>query len=1024
MRGINTDKGVDILLDILRQSQVIRTNLTKSENKEALETKEIDADISYSPRAYLRRTDTDKDIMLSRKGRHINQRKNEEDYNRTKSMIESILNRMTARDYMKLSEEGFKAEDLTIEALTFAVEIIKDYEGSSDASIEKDLDIEKEQLKGVKELAPYEELSREDIKKAMEAENLPIKEDSVERINVALKLSEGIPHMDKKDVLYLLNKGLTPSIENLYKARYSKQSNEAIEKLSDAEWKKLIPQVCEIIEDNETIADNEILEDARWLIENKIPLTKDNIDLLISFKDLRKNYNKEMIFDRILRGMKEGVLPGDVDLIEKGRQNTLQITELSAKRQLEEIRLKMTLEAAMLLEKKGIHIETETLEKVVERLLFEEEAYYKEIYIEESEESSLKLIQLTSEGMDELKKMPIHVLGATLGNRRNITMSGLLEAGRTIISELDRAKEAYEVFFTMPRAEYGDSIKKAFLNATSLMEEMGIDNTEYNHRAIRILGYNRMEITKESIEQVKAYDLSVNYLIQNMNPGVAVQIIKGGINPMDIPIDELNSRIEILNEQGYSSLDKYSSYLYKLEKEEGISEDERKAYIGIYRLLYQIEKSDGAALGALIKSDQEVTLNHLLTALRTNKKGEMDYKINDAFGLIEDVSFKQESISDQLGAVFHKNTTEDMTNATDTYFKEAAVLGEVQGAIIKELLNSLTPNKLHQLHSSILNIDGKSGGESKTLLDAWETIGNMKTEQLLEYIKSIETNLAADQAYYYDKLRDMQEAYSNCDRSIRFLNDFKIPCTTSNLVMAGQVLNNSSKVFKRLFGLINDKEDEKDEKSQKSLKKNLELSDTLIDNDTMTKAYEQLEQDVKALIEDEALGEHIDFKELTQLKSMGMQMSFLRNLAKREFYQIPIEASGKITNINLTIIRGKESGGKVTVSLLSEKLGNIRAEASLKDSKLSGYIASDHIGSLKILELQTEPLKLVAQEENITIKQLNFCLQQAPDTIYIYQNSPDQEGDKSPETERILYRVAKALILMMRSAEEADSAVA
>ena len=56
----------------------------------------------------------------------------------------------------------------------------------------------------------------------------------------------------------------------------------------------------------------------------------------------------------------------------------------------------------------------------------------------------------------------------------------------------------YEALFTIPRAEYGDSIRKAFSNMYSLMEEMGIENTEYNQRAIRILGYNRMVINMKT----------------------------------------------------------------------------------------------------------------------------------------------------------------------------------------------------------------------------------------------------------------------------------------------------------------------------------------------------------------------------------------------------------------------------------------------------------------------------------------------------------------------------------------------
>ena len=42
--------------------------------------------------------------------------------------------------------------------------------------------------------------------------------------------------------------------------------------------------------------------------------------------------------------------------------------------------------------------------------------------------------------------------------------------------------------------------------------------------------------------------------------------------------------------------------------------------------------------------------------------------------------------------------------------------------------------------------------------------------------------------------------------------------------------------------------------------------------------------------------------------------------------------SGKLTNINLTIIRGKSDAGKVTVTLSSDKLGNIKAEARLKEN--------------------------------------------------------------------------------------------
>ena len=50
-----------------------------------------------------------------------------------------------------------------------------------------------------------------------------------------------------------------------------------------------------------------------------------------------------------------------------------------------------------------------------------------------------------------------------------------------------------------------------------MLQEMGLESTPENERAVRILGYNRMEITEESIAQIKDWDAEVNTLIDRMN---------------------------------------------------------------------------------------------------------------------------------------------------------------------------------------------------------------------------------------------------------------------------------------------------------------------------------------------------------------------------------------------------------------------------------------------------------------------------------------------------------------------------
>ena len=112
----------------------------------------------------------------------------------------------------------------------------------------------------------------------------------------------------------------------------------------------------------------------------------------------------------------------------------------------------------------------------------------------------------------------------------------------------------------------------------------------------------------------------------------------------------------------------------------------------------------------------------------------------------------------------------------------------------------------------------------------------MPIEKLLDQIKAMETNPGDDQAYFYEKLNQLRKIYENCDQAIHFLNNFKIPCTTGNLIMAEQILNNSMDVYKKLL--------------HRNLKKKSQLTDKLIDKKTINEAYEQLEQEAKDIIEE------------------------------------------------------------------------------------------------------------------------------------------------------------------------------
>jgi hypothetical protein len=255
----------------------------------------------------------------------------------------------------------------------------------------------------------------------------------------------------------------------------------------------------------------------------------------------------------------------------------------------------------------------------------------------------------------------------------------------------------------------------------------------------------------------------------------------------------------------------------------------------------------------------------------------------------------------------------------------------------------------------------------------------MPVEALFDKVK-FSGNKEADRSDTQEEnLQEIREAYKNSDQAVRFLDDYKVPCTTTNIILAGQLLSNDNSFFKKLYNL----RDEKDEqKSRNHLKKIDELTDTLDNRDTMNEAYAQLESEVGDILSEEAQSEKIDSLRLAQLKSINLGMSFIRSLAKKEVYQIPVETKNGITSVNLTVIRGAKETGKVLVSAQSDQLGRIKADLSVKDQTLNGYIACDNGDGIKKLKSGIEELDTVLKEEKITVKNLDLCLQKVENETY------------------------------------------
>lgn len=1032
---------------------------------------------------------SDWESILAKKEDEAKKSEQDEKYKETKTKLEKIGSKLTNQDCGQLEKEGFAVEGFTVDGLYEALNRIKASEtGISNNNGRKMTSFDKDTLD-----------------ERLRNENLPVTDDNISKLSKALQLSGSVTNMDDKAMQYLISTGAQPTLQNIYKACYS-SAIQSGESLSEITWNQLADQVNGVIDSAGFEVNAENRSDARWLLENNLPLTEETFAYRKELESLKTD-SPDDILNRVLDGMRKGISPEEVSLIspdsssaqrvisninsisdeavsqairegdgltinklytiqEKIAQSNVnqtnggsevnqekldskeadaeavdenkeaavtkddQYEELKAKRQLEEIRLKMTLEAAGRLKEKGFSIDTEELSKVVEELRKLEDNYYRDRLREadaDISDQSVQILKDTTESIEKLKFIPCNVLGTTLTTGSSETITGLLTEGSKLQAEYEKAGTAYESLMTVPNSEYGDSLKKAFDNADALLNQMNLLDTEQNRRAIRILGYNQMEITQDNINKVKAYDRQVTDMMNNLNPAVTVRMIKEGINPLNMPISDLNDKIDRIKEQGISSEDKYSTYLRNLEKQDGITSEERKAYIGIYRLLYNIDKSDGAAVGSVVNSGREVTLGNLLTAIQTSRKGSLDAVINDEFGTLQNISHSKETIAEQLDSFNGRNEQEYQEQSHHNGQKEGqsaddAVKAQTEylNRILKQMKEEMTPQKLMEAGSNqLLTEVSQSQMTVATALSSdrsiWEHVKGVPVEKFLEQLQNAQDN-SVDDEVYRNKAQELRELMKNPEQSIRFLNDYKLPSTPMNIMLANNVLSNGESVIKKL---IKQKNENNIESSENNLKEINELSDKLVDKSSMQEIYEKLETDTKETLNQAFSQEIIDSRRLAELKSMNQQMSFIKKLADKEFYQIPIETDKGIINMNLTIVRGTQTSGRLSVNVVSNQLGNIKAEFSLKDQVLKGFFSSDNQSGLEQLHKNIGAIENAADENNVTIKQMDFGVQTRENDSYTYQNSGDTASDttSSGETERTLYRIAKAIIQTVRMAE-------
>lgn len=604
-----------------------------------------------------------------------------------------MSNTMSDEDYAKLQEEGFDFGSMEPEEAVTIVDKIKAElarAGKRIAGYTDDLDLE------TLAAALGSQTLAQAVADSFQAADIPLTAENIGAVSRAWDMASQLKAPEDGSLSYLIGNGMEGEIWNLYLAQNSGAGRTAgtgpaffaedvqgyyTKSAGTAQKEALAEQIDKVLTQSGREANDENRGRAVWLLERGLPLTGENLERLEELENISVPVQEERFAESAAAAVAEGknplhgTLAGPAESIyEKAArvdayyhggeiwESTL--GDITARRQLEEIRLRMTAEVNVKLLKSGFSIDTAPMEKLVEALRAAERELADSYFPQDAEAlSKYQTYRAVNTAASELPALPAETLGAFAEGQATATLETFHREGRELQETYEKAGRSYEALMTAPRGDMGDSIKKAFANVDDILNDLGQELTEENRRAARILGYNRMEMTAENLERVREADRQVQSVTERLTPAATLKMIRDGVNPLEKTFGELEAYFDSLPEEYREEAESYSRFLYGLEQNKEITAAERESYIGVYRLVRQIEKTDGAAVGALVNANAELHFSNLLSAVRTGKAKRLDVKVSDALGAVSERIQRGESISEQIAKAFAGELREALTEA-------------------------------------------------------------------------------------------------------------------------------------------------------------------------------------------------------------------------------------------------------------------------------------------------------------------------------------------------------------------------
>lgn len=872
-----------------------------------------------------------------------------------KISLKALMMKLSGADAVKLDEDGFNLTDATPDDMVNIIEKIKiELAMHSDDYVNYGTAVSKDKIESVTGSAA----TAASVESRMQGADIAVNDESVAEVNGALEKSRELKPLSENTKNYMVANGIEPSIAGIYQAQAATSSSissdgvtitKSANAISDADFEALRPGIEKIIASAGLEVNDKTLGDARAFINAQIPVTKENleykaqldsIDIDMIQADSEELLNK--IFDNMkLGGKAENTLvtgsPVDdirtaIDTINRAEYSD--VANVVSKGETFTIaNLKLEIDARSFSidysvarfsswkETAGRKVTGTSQEQNVsdEAEQAADKAYDTLVTarVLMSANASIYLVKnnisILTTPIDELNSMLMEYEQADeMYEEAQIAYTDVLEARKTLneivrnparvfASMFDKMNETYEAVGTQIRGDLGDSLKKAVQgSADDIIKAHGLEGTDEDKEAIKVLAANNMDMTKENVETVKSVNAMINNLIKNMKPETVLNMIKDGVNPMNASIEEVNEYLTEANDKASKdNEEKFSRFLYKLDRTNGITKAQRKQFIGIYQMMNIFTRDAGVAAGALIKQGVEVTMNNLMTAYNSRKHYDMDTVIDENTGMAE-------------------------VSGTANYY---SALFMANGGLV-------TPNTLK-------NVDNSSG------------IGEQSVEMFIEQLED-NYDAAAEEQYYEEYLKEQQAAVQAGADILRQIRNADTEINSGNIQAVKAFLESGQ--FPDIRGIKTTRDYARDSIEKIGHKEKLSLMYEEMKDETEEELQEVLSKagDLDTQID-------VNYGEFLDLRLKDRTIGYIKNLALRHDYRIPyITDSGSTGMLKLTLVQDDDNKGRISVNMQSNVLGKVSVEAKADRESLGMYIVSDTAVSdegCRLLDDMEESLK-------------------------------------------------------------------